>query len=48
MRKANQEITDPKILEDILQKATIIRLAMIDNGMPYLLPFNFGYNENCI
>jgi len=48
MRKANQEITDPKILETILSKATICRLAMIDNGMPYLLPFNFGYSENCI
>lgn len=48
MRKANQEITDPKTLEAILQKATIVRLAMIDNGLPYLLPFNFGYSENCI
>jgi uncharacterized protein len=48
MRKTNQEITDPKILETILTKATIIRLAMVDNGLPYLLPFNFGYSENCI
>jgi nitroimidazol reductase NimA-like FMN-containing flavoprotein (pyridoxamine 5'-phosphate oxidase superfamily) len=48
MRKANQEITDPKTLEIILKKATIVRLAMVDNGMPYLLPFNFGYSENCI
>ena len=48
MRKANQEITDPQIFEAILQKATIVRLAMIDNGMPYLLPFNFGYSKNCI
>ena len=21
---------------------------MVDNGLPYLLPFNFGYSENCI
>jgi nitroimidazol reductase NimA-like FMN-containing flavoprotein (pyridoxamine 5'-phosphate oxidase superfamily) len=21
---------------------------MIDNGLPYVLPFNFGYHENCI
>lgn len=48
MRKVNQEITDPKTIEAILKKATIVRLAMIDNGMPYLLPFNFGYSENCI
>jgi hypothetical protein len=48
MRKANQEITDPRTLEIILKKANIVRLAMIDNGMPYLLPFNFGYAGNCI
>ena len=48
MRKANQEITDPGILESILKNATICRLAMIDNGKPYLLPFNFGYTENCL
>ena len=48
MRKANQEITDRLILEEILVGAKICRIAMIDNGLPYILPFNFGYHENCI
>ena len=48
MRKANQEITDKLIIEEILKQAKICRLAMIDNGLPYILPFNFGYRENCI
>ncbi len=48
MRKANQEITDPKILTEILTNSKICRLAMIDQGLPYILPFNFGYHENCI
>lgn len=48
MRKANQEITDKSVLEEILKQAQICRLAMIDNGIPYILPFNFGYHENCI
>jgi nitroimidazol reductase NimA-like FMN-containing flavoprotein (pyridoxamine 5'-phosphate oxidase superfamily) len=48
MRKANQEITDKPVLEEILKQAHICRLAMIDNGIPYILPFNFGYHENCI
>ena len=48
MRKANQEITDKSVLEEILKQAHICRLAMIDNGLPYILPFNFGYHENCI
>lgn len=48
MRKANQEITDRLILEEILTGSKICRLAMIDNGLPYILPFNYGFNENCI
>lgn len=48
MRKANQEITDKSVLEEILKQAQICRLAMIDNGLPYILPFNFGFHENCI
>lgn len=48
MRKVNQEITDKSILKEILHQAKICRLAMIDNGEPYLLPFNFGYKNNCI
>ena len=48
MRKTNQEITDKSILDNILKQATICRLAMLDNGLPYILPFNFGYSENCL
>lgn len=48
MRKLRQEITDKQILREILTQATICRLAMIDQGEPYLLPFNYGYRNNCI
>ena len=48
MRKVNQEITDKVILEDILRQSKICRIGMIDNGMPYILPFNYGYNDNQI
>ncbi len=48
MRKASQEITDRSILEDILSQSKLCRLAMIDNGVPYLLPFNYGYDNNII
>jgi len=48
MRKANQEITDKSILEEILITSKICRLGMIDNGLPYVLPFNFGYRESFI
>ncbi len=48
MRKQNQEIKDTQIIEEILSKSEICRVAMIDDGEPYLLPFNYGYKDNCI
>ena len=48
MRKANQEIKDPEIIEQILAGAEICRIAMIDGDVPYMLPFNYGYRDQCI
>ena len=48
MRKANQEIKDPEIIEQILTGAEICRMAMIDGDVPYMLPFNYGYRDRCI
>jgi len=48
MRKKNQEIKDKAKIEDILQSSIICRIAMTDGNRPYLLPFNYGYKENCI
>lgn len=48
MRKANQEIKDKKVLEEILATATICRVAMMDGDLPYIVPFNYGYSEGII
>ncbi|MCU4176911.1 GNAT family N-acetyltransferase [Carboxylicivirga sp. N1Y90] len=48
MQKANQEIKDKAVIENILQSSTICRIAMLDGEKPYLLPFNYGYSENTI
>ncbi len=48
MRKANQEIKDPVILEEVLADAQICRMAMMDGDRPYILPFNYGYKDRCI
>jgi nitroimidazol reductase NimA-like FMN-containing flavoprotein (pyridoxamine 5'-phosphate oxidase superfamily) len=48
MRKSNQEIKDPAILDQILSKAVICRIAMMDGDLPYIVPFNFGYRDGCI
>lgn len=48
MRKVNQEITDKLTIEDVLSQSKICRIGMMDNGSPYLLPFNYGYENNQI
>lgn len=48
MRKANQEITDKIIIEEILKNSKICRIGISENGIPYVLPFNYGYNDNQI
>ncbi len=48
MRKTNQEITDKSAIEEILSQSKVCRIAMMDNGLPYILPFNYGYRDNTI
>jgi len=48
MRKINQEIKDKATIEEILQNSKICRIGFSDNGLPYVLPFNYGYVDNLI
>ena len=41
MRRKDREIND---IIAILDNCDICRLAMTDNGMPYIVPMNFGYS----
>jgi uncharacterized protein len=48
MRRKNQEIVDRKVIEGILSKSLICRIGMICDGIPYIVPLNYGYNKNTI
>jgi hypothetical protein len=48
MRKANREIGDPSAVRAIMKEARVCRLGLADNGMPYVVPMNFGLGENCL
>ncbi len=48
MRRKQFEITDPASIEEILSKSEVCRIAMIDNGRPYIVPMNYGYRKNAI
>ncbi len=48
MRRKDKEITDQKLLEKILNEAEVLHLALVDQGEPYIVPMNFGYQDNCL
>ena len=43
MRRADKEITDKTLIGKILTEAEVIRLAMVDEGEPYLVAMNYAY-----
>lgn len=48
MRRKEQEITDRRILESILQRATVCHLGLAAGGEPYVVPVSFGYQDGCL
>ncbi len=48
MRRREKQITDTKQMEQILEQATVCRLAMVDKGRPYVVPLNFGYRDGSL
>lgn len=42
-------VEERHIIEEIISKNTVCYVAMIDtNGMPYVIPMNFGYKDDVI
>ncbi|MDA3813106.1 MAG: pyridoxamine 5'-phosphate oxidase family protein [Candidatus Cloacimonetes bacterium] len=48
MRRKDREITDKKVILDIISRAQVCYLGMSKDSMPYVIPINFGYFENTI
>ena len=48
MRRYEREMADKAELEAVLAKATVVHLAMVDEGRPYVVPMNFGYADGCL
>ncbi len=48
MRRQDREITDRGLIEAILREAIICRVAMVDNGRPYVVPMNYVYHDGCL
>jgi nitroimidazol reductase NimA-like FMN-containing flavoprotein (pyridoxamine 5'-phosphate oxidase superfamily) len=44
MRKANREIKDRAELAAVFEECDVCRIGMIDDGVPYIVPMNFGFS----
>jgi nitroimidazol reductase NimA-like FMN-containing flavoprotein (pyridoxamine 5'-phosphate oxidase superfamily) len=48
MRRHEREITSQAELNAVLQAATVVELAMVDEGSPYVVPMSFGFADGCL
>ncbi len=50
MRRKDREITDIVEIKDIIRNCKTCHVAMVDDGLPYVVPLSFGYeiNENVL
>ena len=43
MRRKDREVATIEGIRSIIEKCKLCHLAMVDNGLPYVIPMNFGY-----
>ena len=43
MRRQKCEVTDPVKIEQIIKKAGVVHLGMVDEGKAYIVPLHYGY-----
>lgn len=44
MRRKDKEITDRRVIDSLLYRACVCRLALSRDNMPYVVPLCFGYD----
>ena len=48
MRRKDREIVDQTAIRAVMEEAQVCRIGLSDNGMPYVIPMNFGLGINCL
>lgn len=48
MRRKEKEIKEKEIINEILNNSQICRIAILDDDYPYIVPMNYGYDNNSI
>jgi nitroimidazol reductase NimA-like FMN-containing flavoprotein (pyridoxamine 5'-phosphate oxidase superfamily) len=44
MRRKDKEITDRNEIDGIISRCKVCRIALCENGQPYIVPLHFGYD----
>ncbi len=45
MRRSDREIGTFDEITDVVERCGCVRIAMVDQGMPYIVPMNFGFES---
>lgn len=48
MRRKEKEIKDPKIIQELLNTATVCRVAFKGDEFPYIVPMNYGQKDGAL
>ena len=48
MRRSEKEVKDIVEIEEVLGRAMICRLGLCIDNIPYVVPMNFAYMNNCL
>ena len=48
LRREDKEIIDSEKIEEVIKKATVCRLGLVDRDEAYIVPVNFGYERNAV
>ncbi len=48
MRRKDRELTDRSSIDQIIRRCQVCHLAVCDEGQPYVIPLNFGYDGQCL
>ncbi len=48
MRRRDKQLAGHEELEEIIRRGEVCHLAFSDEGVPYVIPMNYGYSENSL
>lgn len=46
--RAKMKAKDKDVIESIIKRATVCRIGLSENNMPYVVPLILGYKDNCL